>query len=406
MKILLLNITGRFGSTGKIVNDIRSYLIENRNDAIIVHGHSDKILEKGFFQIDKPIEAKIISQFTKLGRAQYKGNPFALPRLTKIIKEYNPDVVHVHCINGLLINVYKLFKYLSTNKIKTVITHHAEFFYTGSCPYSFSCTHFIDKQCTECKSTVKATSNRINANPHKNWLRMFKAINSFCKEDVCFVAVSPWVYERSLLSPIVKSYKCQIVYNGINTDIFKYQYSPTCFSKICNLKKKVVLHVTHQFSSSDIDGIKGGGYVTELAKMMQDVTFIVVASDIIDVRNIPFNMYVWGRTDSQMELVQLYSTAHVTLLTSKRETFSMVVAESLCCGTPVVGFTAGGPESIGVKKYCTFVEYGNIEALRQAVKNCLVKNYDKNKISMECTPVYSKERMGKEYLSIYSKLIN
>ena len=39
---------------------------------------------------------------------------------------------------------------------------------------------------------------------------------------------------------------------------------------------------------------------------------------------------------------QLYSAVDLTLITSQRETFSMPVAESLCCGTPVVGFDTGG----------------------------------------------------------------
>ncbi len=34
----------------------------------------------------------------------------------------------------------------------------------------------------------------------------------------------------------------------------------------------------------------------------------------------------------------------------------MVTAESLCCGTPVVGFTAGGPESIAIDAFSNFVE--------------------------------------------------
>jgi glycosyltransferase involved in cell wall biosynthesis len=35
----------------------------------------------------------------------------------------------------------------------------------------------------------------------------------------------------------------------------------------------------------------------------------------------------------------------------------MIVAESLCCGTPVVGFKAGGPESIAIDDYCVFVQF-------------------------------------------------
>ena len=38
----------------------------------------------------------------------------------------------------------------------------------------------------------------------------------------------------------------------------------------------------------------------------------------------------------------------------------MVTAESLCCGTPVVGFKAGAPEQIAIKEFSEFVEYGDL----------------------------------------------
>ena len=43
-----------------------------------------------------------------------------------------------------------------------------------------------------------------------------------------------------------------------------------------------------------------------------------------------------------MRLAEYYSLVDVTVITSFHETFSMVVAESLSCGTPIVGFKAGG----------------------------------------------------------------
>lgn len=61
------------------------------------------------------------------------------------------------------------------------------------------------------------------------------------------------------------------------------------------------------------------------------------------------------------------------LLTSERETFSMVTAESLCCGTPVVGFKAGAPEQIALKEYSEFVDYGNLDKLEKAVRRWLQK---------------------------------
>jgi glycosyltransferase involved in cell wall biosynthesis len=49
------------------------------------------------------------------------------------------------------------------------------------------------------------------------------------------------------------------------------------------------------------------------------------------------------------ELVRLYRSAWITVLPAFREAFGLVVAESLACGTPVVGMRDGGavPEILG-----------------------------------------------------------
>ena len=54
----------------------------------------------------------------------------------------------------------------------------------------------------------------------------------------------------------------------------------------------------------------------------------------------------------------------------------MIVAESLCCGTPVVGFKAGAPEQITIKEYSEFSEFGNIEILKEnpKLRNMVVVN--------------------------------
>lgn len=408
MKVLLLNITGRFGSTGKIVNDIKLHIEKKGNSVLIAYGHPDYVDEEHYIQIDKPIEAKIIAQCTKLGRAQYKGNPFALKRLKEIIFNFKPDVVHIHCINGLLCNVYKLFDFLASNQIKTVITHHAEFFYTGSCAYSFECENYVSKKCIDCPRKRYSSFNHFFANPHKSWVKMYDAIQKFNPKDVCFVSVSPWVFNKSMKSPIVNKYCGKIILNGVNTRVFCYQGETSNLLKgrIPDLKKNVIIHVTHLFKSHDKKDIKGGGYVTEIAKRMPNVTFVIVASDINIQGGLPPNLFIWGRTENRQEMAQLYSAADLTIITSRRETFSMVVAESLCCGTPVIGFEAGGPETIAIGDYCRFVKYGDCDLLTEAINGMLVKPLNKELISKTSKLKYSDETMGEEYLSLYKSLIS
>lgn len=404
MKILQVNITGKSGSTGKIVNDLRTYLQSKGHDAKVAYS-VDNIAAKGFFKISHRWELALVRRLVLFGRSTYKGNPFAFRRLKKIIERERPDIVHLHCINCGCVNIYKTLEYLAAHNIKTVVTHHAEFFYTGNCPYSFECNKFVDAQCEGCGNRFYATSNKIFANPHKNWLRMCQAVNSFRKEDLLFVSVSPWVKERSLTSSIVNHYPCETVYNGLDTNLFHYRERRDVVEKRLALgNRKLVLHVTSNFNPAVVS-TKGAHHVVEIARQLPNVQFIIVSSVSHNVENLPSNVYHWGRTATQEELAQLYSAADVTLLTSKRETFSMVTAESLCCGTPVVGFNAGGPESIAIKEFSRFVDYGAIDTLLRALDEMLQSPYSKENISSKSKKVYSKEAMGAHYLQIYRRLL-
>lgn len=83
----------------------------------------------------------------------------------------------------------------------------------------------------------------------------------------------------------------------------------------------------------------------------------------------------------------------------------MPVAESLCCGTPVVGFEAGGPESIAIKDYSYFVEYENIEKLKEAISIFLNKKFDKEAISKKAKSIYSHKVMTENYINLYKKAL-
>ena len=104
-------------------------------------------------------------------------------------------------------------------------------------------------------------------------------------------------------------------------------------------------------------------------------------------------------------MAELYRTADVTVLTSKRETFSMVVAESLCCGTPIVGFKAGGPESITIPEYSSFVEFGDIELLKLSIEKIINSNFIPEDISAKSIKKFSKEGMTDKYINIYYRLL-
>ena len=408
MKILQVNCVYRKGSTGKIVYDIHTELLQQGISSVVCYGRGKAIKEKNVYKFCTETEANFSHLFANLGGLQYASAPFATWKLERIITRDKPDVVHLHCINGFCVNIYQLLRFLAKNKIKTVVTHHAEFFYTGNCGHSLYCNKWMTYEgCNSCHDLRATTGSRTIDNTHRSWKLMREALASFDEDKLHFTAVSPWVVERSMMSNVLKRYPCTCVMNGVDTSVFRYVKNgiDSLHSKHPNESKDFILHVT-AFFSTDEKSLKGGRYIVQLARMMPEQLFVVVASEVLEIENLPSNILLWGRANGQKELAALYSAAKATVIVSERETFSMVTAESLCCGTPVVGFVAGGPESIAIPQYTRFVKYGKVDLLRKSLQDFITLKWNKETIAEDSKRIYAREVMTKNYINVYKQFID
>lgn len=401
MRILQINCVYKFGSTGKIVDCISLALRERGHDVLTCYGIGDDYYDEHSKKICSNLEHKANALLMRISGIPYGGLFLSNQRFYRIIESYKPDVVHVHCINASMINVYQLFKYLGRKKIKTVVTLHAEIFHTAGCEHAFDCEKF-KTFCHDCNAFKQKRSSWFFDRSRTAWQKMYDAFNSFDPKYLSITAVSPWLVRRAKQSSILKNYDVTYVPNGVDCSMFYYRDLNGVINK--EYYQKTILHVTAGFSLNETDQ-KGGHFIPELARLMPDCKFVIVAGTSFGAfYKLPSNVQFWGRAKSQDELAQLYSEADATLILSRRETFSMVTAESLCCGTPVVGFKAGGPESIAIEEYSSFVEYGNLQALSDALRLCSETTIEKKEISNKAVTLYSKETMANKYLAEYRKL--
>lgn len=114
------------------------------------------------------------------------------------------------------------------------------------------------------------------------------------------------------------------------------------------------------------------------------------------------NYVILPKTSDQSLLAKYYSLADVFTICSKRENFPTTCIEAQCCGTPVVGFDTGGTKETSVFSPTDFVKYGDIESLKEKIKNHINQG-DKKKIAEEAKRLYSKETMAKNYMAEYDK---
>lgn len=390
MKILQVNNVYGEKSTGKLTKQLHDGLLAAGHESLVIYGRGKTCREPGVRRLCPEWYGKTNGLLARLTGLPYGGCFLSTARLMGIIRREKPDVVHLQCINGSFVNIYWLIRWLKKHRIKTVASLHAEFMYTANCGHAFECTQW-QHGCKKCANKLGATGSWIFDRTAKSWEKMRKAFDGFF-QDCIICPVSPWTEERARQSDILKDFRFRTVFNGVNTDVFCYHDR----KKI----EKIVLNVTAYFSSEK-DHLKGGWYLMELAKKMPEVTFLV-AGKAEQADHLPENITLLGSVSDQQELASLYQKAAISVILSKRETFSMPCAESLCCGTPVVGFKAGAPEMISIPQYSEFTEYGDIDALEEILRHWLdVSDLDRTAIAEEAARIYSSEAMIQTFIDIY-----
>lgn len=408
MKVLLVNCVYGFGSTGKIIFDIVEGLRGANITFVVAYGrgqasYASNVLIK---KLAPEWIMKLQSLTSKVTGYSYDCSPISTKALFRLIQKEQPDIVNLHCVNANTLNFASTIAYLKKHHIKTVLSIHAEFPYTGGCGHAYDCEQWKNG-CTHCEQ-FKSPDSQLPSSYFFNrtsqeWKQLKEAYRDF--EGLTITCVSPWLVSRAEQSPFYKGRNILVIKNGLNPEVF----NPRNAERLRQLHglqgKKVILHVTPNFYFS----LKGGKYVLDIAKRLQvdhpDYRIIVCGYNG-DGSDLSSNVIPARFTKNQEELAEYYSLADVTLLTSRRETFSMVTAESLCCGTPVVGFEAGGPESIAMVENSRFVAYGDIDILYNELVNAIESRELSSVNIKQATELYSLHSMANEYRKLYESIYN
>lgn len=401
MKILHVNVVYGVGSTGKIVSSLHNYLLTKKVDSVVCYGRGERSSVENVNKIAPEWIMKLQSLRSKLTGYAFAGCYISTKSLCKRILDEKPSIVHLQNINGYMVNIYKLLDFLRVNDIPTLLTLHAEFMYTGGCGNTQDCTRW-HHGCGKCPQRSKGRPSSLIFDRSAQELKLMnRAIGEF--DTIQLTAVSDWLASNASKSPSMKSKKITTIGNGLDISVFRMRDASQIVKRLNAYSKKVILHVTPDFSNP----LKGGKFVLEIAERLKDSNVVVIVIGYNGKNSeLPSNIIPINHISNQIELAQFYSFADVTLLTSKSETFSMVCAESLSCGTPVVGFRAGGPEAISLKSYSEFVDYGDVEKLELSIMKWLFeKKLDNEKVSLEAHQKYSDEKVNERYLEVYKKMI-
>lgn len=396
MKVVQIN-TFAFGSTGKLATAIHKELILNGHAAYFFYGYG-KSEEKNTYKFGNMFDAHVHSVLSRVFGLQGYFSHFTTWQILKKVKAISPDVVHLHNIHGSFINWPMLFKYLKKSGVKVIITLHDCCLFTGKCP------HFTRVNCNKWKNECGACP-QLKRYPKSNWFDFTqKIINDkkrwFSKlKDVQIVTVSKWLMQMAEQS-LLNKFPIKCIYNGIDTELFAKQQKNKVLQKYNIDAKFVILGVASEWSCN-----KGFGYFKELSEKIDNDVKIVLVGKSDDVKaEVADNMIIIDRTENQQELAQLYSAADVLISMSLEETFGLVVAEAMACGTPAIVFDSTACPEVVAKETGFIAPPGDVDKVLEYVKK--IRQDGKQKYSAACrehvVQNYTFERMLKEYMELYN----
>ena len=393
MKIFQINTVCGIGSTGRIAVDISHVLEKAGHESCIAYGRGGAPKDVESYRIDSAWEVYAHAFFSRLTDRPGLYSTAATKRLIQKIKEYNPDIIHLHNIHGYYLNYDVLFRFLSAYNKPVVWTLHDCWPFTGHCAY-FDFVH-CDKWkegCYHCPQKSSYPASCFLDRSRKNY-DLKKAL--FTKvEKLCIVTPSHWL-AGLVKESFLGKYPVKVIHNGIDLHIFRPTSSN--FRRENGLEGyKIILGVASPWTPR-----KGLSDFIKLSKMMDDHTRIVlVGLSDRQIKKLPPHIIGIKRTNNPQELAGLYTTADVFFNPTYEDNYPTTNLESLACGTPVVTYNTGGsPESVGENG--AVVDKGDIDAAYKT----LVKQMDRSITNVPLDKI-DKNKLFQNYISIYNSVLN
>ena len=280
-----------------------------------------------------------------------------------------------------------------------MITLHDCWYYTGYCMHylRYACRHW-QHGCNDCPVCDKRVKRVATETLHKK-KQLFESINTLGVNGV-----SEWT-TKDVNDSILKTAKIiRCIYNWIDTDIFSPSESrDEVFEKYgLDKSKKLLIGVSQGWGIE-----KGLKEMLAIREALADKVYVGFVGECSQVPELPGLVKI-GYISEKRELANVYSAADTFINPSRMETFGLVTAEAMACGTPVVGYDNTGTREIITEKCGRLVEDGNIDAMISAVKYVLSR--DKDSYKTECidrvSSYFEKSNQINKYIQLYSDLIN
>lgn len=321
--------------------------------------------------------------------------------LTELPAVRDADIIHLHWINQGLLSIKNMAQLIATKK-PIVITTHDMWYSTAICHYAATCNKQA-KECKECPQLAASANFDIAQ-------RVWRQKTGLYKENVTFVAISRWTEECLKNSVLTANNRRTIIPNAVDETLF-YEQNRMAMRKKLNVKDGDIVVA---FGAAKLNNaIKGADLLFEaiarsnIKEHLVLILFGNIKNDENFLQRVPCRYVYLGSIGSKKEQAEIYSAADFTAVPSRYETFSLVTAESMLCGTPVIAFdNSATSENIQHKKNGYVAHFPDIDDLKNGIE-WMAQN--SNGMRTQCAEFIrgkvSVQHIAQQHIKLYKSLL-
>ena len=335
MKILMINSVCGIRSTGRICTDLAEMLEAKGHECKIAYGREGVPEKYQKYALRIGTKAGIYAHALKARAFDCAGfgSKLATRKLIKQIKEYAPDIIHLHNIHGYYIHIGELFRFLREYAKPVLWSFYDCWSFTGHC------AHFDFNGCEQWKTECRTCAFRdeypksLLSRARKNYQAKKELFTNVPRLHLS--VPSRWM-QSMVGQSYLRKYPVHVLPNGIDMASFSERKSD--FREKHGLSDRfIVLGV-----SSFWNKMKGLEFFNRLADELDADKFQVVLVGAADKGTLSDQILHISATNNIGELCEIYTAADVFVNPTLQETQGLTTVEALACGTPVVVFDAGG----------------------------------------------------------------
>jgi glycosyltransferase involved in cell wall biosynthesis len=365
-KVLILNTTLNKGGAARVAKDIFENLSTDF-DITFAYGRDKTSSNEKTFFFGNTIETLMHVFLVRFFGLEGHGNYFSTRKLIKFIEKENFDLINIHNLHGYYVNFFTLLTFLEQKKIPVIYSVHDEWPITWLPAHSLGCIH--------CKTGAGTCTNTYSY--PKNYFPIFttymlkkkrKIFNSLSKLKI--ICPSIWL-TNSLTNSFLHAFEIKTIFNYINTSIFKpIENNKELRDKYQLPKdKKIILYIASNLN----DRSKGIDKLKEVAHILRDKEYLFLT--VGEGKIVGDNIKNLGYIHNKEKLAEIYALSDIFCFASSAETFLLTAAESMACGTPVVGFELPVVKEL-VDQSVGILTENNAPSLAQAI-DALLKDENK-----------------------------